>query len=121
MLLLGLLGTGLWWASRPGIDVAGRVRCSTGQPVVGVWVQNRRNGGGDAKVRRGEVGWFTVNGWAIANHGYRLHVGCGGRTGDLRSEARTQRVTAPNLTVLCDDSPAVLASPPYLGRCSIQQ
>lgn len=121
VMLLVVVSIGLWWISRPQVGVTGKVRCSTGQPVVGVWVQSRRQGGSYAKVRRGEDGWFTYNGWAIANHSYRLHIGCGGQPGDWRSESRTQQVKAVNLTLSCDDSPTVLATPPYLGRCSVHR
>lgn len=75
------------------VNVSGTVRCLTGAPVVGVWVQSS-GGGSKFASRWGLPGAASVSGYnATVNSGsVELHVGCGGTPAKWDSDQWTPKV-----------------------------
>lgn len=116
-LVLVLMGFVWVWPTDSEYDVSGEVMCESGAPVVGVWIVNRDDSGTWARVRPGPDGFVVFNGTALGDS-HRLNVGCGGTPSQWKAEARSPWSSQNDTRLVCDDSPATIATAPFFGRCS---
>jgi len=85
------------------VELTGLVRCASGAPVVGIWVEAAASGSGWAA--RSEAGTSEVQyRYTLPVAGrYQLHVGCGGGEDDWDSSNFTPFVEGSPYTFLCQD------------------
>jgi hypothetical protein len=61
-----------------GVEVSGQVACTSGRPVVGVWVQADAGSGFASRKGLGDGSTSDYWYWLSTPEPYALHVGCGG-------------------------------------------
>jgi hypothetical protein len=60
------------------VEVSGQVACTSGRPVVGVWVQATTGSGFASRKGIGDSSTSDYWYWLPTSEPYALHVGCGG-------------------------------------------
>ena len=97
------------WTTLPKPEprtVTGSARCSSGAPVVGVWVEGRSGGSwwADDFIPK-TTDPSTASFVKLLPHGgqYQVRVGCGGTRADWRTTNYSQYVDEGHHDFICDD------------------
>ncbi|MEV0186739.1 chitinase [Streptomyces sp. NPDC050625] len=96
--------------------IYGQVRCESGQPIVGVWVQTSRSADSRFAAWRGIKDGSKADWWTDIpkNERYSLHVGCGGTPASWATENMTGTYAVPNKSFDCVD----IAGDPRYETCT---
>ncbi|GGV74348.1 hypothetical protein GCM10010512_27570 [Streptomyces thermoviolaceus subsp. thermoviolaceus] len=99
--------------------ITGQVRCESGRPIVGVWVQTGTASDSRFAAWRGLGDGSTADWWTDLpkNERYSLHIGCGGTPASWASENMTGTYTGPHNSFDCND----LDGDPSRGTCTHRQ
>ena len=86
-------------------DIGGSVQCSSGRPVVGVWIEGFNGGSQFASIRRDETDpKITDYAYRLPDGGaYQVRVGCGGRPGDWADTVLSSYVGGASHDFVCHD------------------
>jgi hypothetical protein len=86
-------------------SVAGSVRCASGSPVVGVWVEGRSGGSWFAELNWSDPSRSVARYTYLLPSGgqYQVRVGCGGSSGDWGTTSYSPFVDDARRDFVCDD------------------
>ncbi|WP_265566995.1 chitinase [Streptomyces hygroscopicus] len=102
--------------SPPPTHVAGQVRCESGHPIVGVWVQTSHSADSRFAAWRGIGDGSTADWWTDMpeNESYSLHIGCGGTPASWATENKTGTNSGTSNSFDCVD----IAGDPRYETCT---
>ncbi|MFF2519820.1 chitinase [Streptomyces sp. NPDC058086] len=98
------------------IRIAGQVRCESGNPIVGVWVQTSHSADSRFAAWRGVGDGAKADWWTDIpeNERYSLHIGCGGTPASWATENMTGWHSGPKNSFDCVD----IAGDPRYETCT---
>lgn len=106
----------LWPRTQPERVLTGSVMCTSGAPVVGIWVGQERSWlypghWADRQTTNGKTYYNSV----VSTERYYLHVGCGGTPQNWKLSTTTGFITADRNNFVCQDRD----DDPRVGLCLI--
>lgn len=101
-------------ADRGTQTVTGRVRCESGAPVVGMWIDSSGSNSGWADLTPDADNFTAFSREVGADADYQLHVGCGGTSETWGAAYFSEFVMESGLSFVCADGQGR-----YHGRCEV--
>ncbi|HEY7145788.1 MAG TPA: hypothetical protein VH637_16225 [Streptosporangiaceae bacterium] len=134
LIAVALLATGIYLMSQilggqNGTTVTGSVACTSGQPVVGVWVAASTGQADSGLAHLGPPGTSGFS-YPIGSRGtfsyrlphagsYALHVGCGGTAHNWASSDYSALLSSRTVHLRCQDPPVSAQGTAARGQCLV--